>query len=91
MNTDDVVRFGVDIMSHKEKHGSIVALLKLSSLDSLDNEGIKTDELMIQSIQEGDLYRLNSHVAETLKRDYNLEASMLNLRKIIESTRYVWS
>lgn len=96
VNTGDVVQFGVDVLenSRKETHGCIVALLNFCSLDSPDTKGLKTDELMkksmmMQSLPAGDLYRLNTYVQETIQRDNNLETTMLNLQKVVESTRYV--
>lgn len=96
VNSGDIVQFGVDVVENtrKEAHGCIVAQLKFVLVDAdpkvtkcVADGGDVVKSGAPSNWQSSDLYRLNLYVQEAMYRDQILDANMINLQKIVDSSR----
>lgn len=88
--SNDTVQFGVDVMENtrRETHGCIIATLKLYLPDGREKKSSDRKPTTPNNVPPEDLCRLNQYIQEAVKREHILETKLINLKRIIDLTRY---
>ncbi|XP_037941242.1 uncharacterized protein LOC119674190 [Teleopsis dalmanni] len=90
----DIVKFGLDVVENntKEKHGCIIAYVKLYLPD--DQEALPVEPNTRLASHSGetvisyrDLHRLNIFLQESIQREEMLQNKLNNLQSVVEATR----
>lgn len=73
--------------TRKETHGCIIAQLKLITPEGIEKTSYQQQFNQSACNLDNDIYRLSQIMNESFQREQILETKLLNLQKVVETTR----